>query len=154
MTILGTDLEIDGSEPFSNLSEEVQLMPKLIQEGLWQEDQGVPSLIGSHCPRCGGKFFPVRKVCPHCFAEDIPEISLARRGKVYSFTQVYIKSPLITEHPYTVGYVLLDDGITIPTRFMAGGEKLAIGMTVSLEVGITGKTTDGEEIKSYYFRPL
>ena len=129
-------------------------MPKLIQAGLWHEEQGVFSLIGSRCPQCGGKHFPARQVCSHCYAEDMPVVSFAGKGKIYAFTQVYIKSPLITEHPYAVGYVMLDDGITVPARLIAVTEQPAIGMPVVLEAGRTGQTLEGEEVHSYFFRLL
>jgi len=126
---------------------------KTIQDGLWQVELGEPSLIGSQCLQCGNKYFPERKFCPKCYRDILSTVLLNRSGIVFSCTQVFIKSKLIPEQPYIVGYVLLEDGITVPARLMGDKDKLDIGLPVSLAVGVTGKNSEGEEVIGYYFRP-
>jgi len=126
---------------------------KTIQDGLWQEELGVSSLKGSQCPQCESKYFPERKVCPKCYWDKLSTVLLSGSGIVFSCTQVFIRSKLISEHPYTVGYVLLEDGITVPARLMGDKDKLDIGLPVSLAVGVTGKNSEGEEVIGYYFQP-
>lgn len=128
-------------------------MAKTIQDGLWQEELGVPSLNGSQCLHCGSKYFPERKICPKCYRDKLSTVLLSSSGIVFSCTQVFIKSKLIPEQPYTVGYVLLEDGITVPARLMGDQDKLDIGLPVTLAVGVTGKNSEGEEVIGYYFQP-
>lgn len=128
-------------------------MTKTIQDGLWQEELGEPALIGSQCLQCGSRYFPERKFCSKCFVDKLSTVLLASSGIVFSYTQVFIKSKLIPEQPYTVGYVLLEDGITVPARLMGDKDKLEIGLPVSLAVGVTGKNSEGEEVIGYYFQP-
>ena len=128
-------------------------MSKTIQDGLWQEEFGKPLLIASQCLQCESKYFPERKICPKCYSDKLSTVLLASSGIVFSCTQVFVKSKLISEQPYTVGYVLLEDGITVPARLIGDKGKLEIGLPVSLAIGVTGKDSEGEEVIGYYFQP-
>ncbi len=78
---------------------------------------------------------------------------MARRGKVLSYTRICIDVPAVDEAPYLVGYVLLDDGISVPARLKYFDVNPDVGSAVVFEVGVTGKTAAGEAITGYYFRP-
>ncbi len=78
---------------------------------------------------------------------------MSRQGKVFSYTRIFIDTPVVDEFPYLVAYVLLDDGITVPARLKHFEGSPDVGTPVELEVGVTGRTAAGEEIEGYYFRP-
>ncbi len=128
-------------------------MPEIIQQGLWDDSTAGKVLIGSCCQECGAKAFPCRKICSKCSSEKQTQAPMARRGKVLSFTRILIDIPAVDESPYLVGYVLLDDGISIPARLKSFDNNLDVGSAVVFEVGVTGKTAAGEPITGYYFRP-
>jgi uncharacterized OB-fold protein len=127
-------------------------MSKTVQENLWKEGPEGPALIGSRCEDCGAKAFPARRICPRCHSAGQSASALSRRGKIYSFTRIFIKSPVVAEVPYAVGYVLLEDGITVPARLVGPGETLKIGLPVVLEAGMTGKEPGDDENSVYCFK--
>ncbi len=128
-------------------------MAEILQQGLWGKTAEGDTLLGSCCSNCGVKAFPHRKVCPRCCSEQQTQIPLSRRGKIYSYTRIFIEMPAMDEAHYLVGYVLLEDGITVPARLRYFDDNPEIGTTVVLETGITGKNAVGEGITGYYFRP-
>ena len=128
-------------------------MPEMIQQGLWTDSTDGKTLLGSCCRDCGAKAFPPRRVCPKCCSKEQGEIPLSRHGKVFSYTCISIKTPAVEEAPYLVGYVLLDDGITVPARLKYFNDDLDVGSRAVLEIGVTGKTAAGKALSGYYFRP-
>jgi uncharacterized OB-fold protein len=127
-------------------------MTAFIHEGLWGQNKGRPALIGSCCKECGAKFFPVSKICLRCGCENLDKIFFSRRGTIYAFSRVFLKTPEINKVPYTVGYILLDDGISVPARICCPEEHLRIGMPVVLDVGVIKNFSDGEEMDGYFFK--
>ncbi len=128
-------------------------MSKPMQENFLVEGTQGPALLGSRCEECGFKAFPARKICPRCYSDKQAGAALSRRGKIHSFTRIFIKSPAVTETPYAVGYVLLEDGITVPARLLSSGDNLKIGLPVVLAGKITGQESSKEEADAYFFRP-
>jgi uncharacterized OB-fold protein len=128
-------------------------MSKPLQENILIEGPQGPVLLGSRCEECGFKAFPARKICPGCYSDKQGSTVLSRRGKIHSFTRIFIKSAAIAEIPYIVGYVLLEDGITVPARLLSSGDNLKIGLPVVLAGKITGQESSGEEADAYSFRP-
>ncbi|MEW5921351.1 MAG: OB-fold domain-containing protein [Bacillota bacterium] len=127
-------------------------MVKTVRENLWNQDTGAPALFGSCCRKCGAKYFPARKICWRCYSTDQEKIILSQRGTVYAFCNVFFKKNENDETPYTVGYVLLEDGITMPARICCPRESLKVGTPVVLEAGVTGLFPDGKEKPGYFFK--
>jgi uncharacterized OB-fold protein len=115
-----------------------------------------PRLMGVKCKRCGELFFPERTKCIKCFAEDMEEISLSQRGKVYSYTIVHHATPGYTGPlPYAVGAVELPGGIVILSPLtQCQLDQLKIGMNVELVLEKLYEDDNGNEVMSYKFRPL
>ncbi len=93
-----------------------------------------PTLLGSHCPSCGGRAFPFRAVCPRCGALDVAEtVGLSTDGVIYSFTVVR-QAPPGLETPYVLGYVDLPaDEVRVMARIEGvTPEDVAIGQPVRL----------------------
>jgi len=114
-----------------------------------------PRLKGAKCKSCGELFFPARTKCRKCFAEDMEEISLSQRGKVYSYTIVRNATPGYTGPvPYAVGAVELPGGITILSPLtQCQLDQLKIGMNVALVLEKLCEDEKGNDVISYKFRP-
>lgn len=89
--------------------------------------------------------------------EQLPD-----RGTLWTFTtqSFPVKEPYIgpTDDdfvPYTVGYVQLDDVVTVEARLTEPDpEKLRIGMDMELVVIPFATDDDGTEVRTFAFRPL
>ena len=114
-----------------------------------------PRLMGVKCKSCGELFFPERTKCIKCFAEEMEEISLSQRGKVYSYTIVHHATPGYTGPlPYAVGAVELPGGIVILSPLtQCPLDQLKIGMHVELVLEKLCEDENGNEVISYKFRP-
>ena len=112
-------------------------------------------LTGVKCRSCGELFFPRRTKCIKCFAEEMEEEPLGRRGKVYSYTIVHhatpgYKGPI----PYAVGAVELPGGIVILSPLtQCQLDQLKIGMDVELVLEKLYEDENGNEVISYKFKP-
>ena len=73
-----------------------------------------PHLTGVKCKSCGELFFPKRTRCINCFGEEMGEVALSKRGKIYTYTIVHHATPGYTGPlPYAVGAVELPEGLVI-----------------------------------------
>ena len=123
------------------------------KEGLFEEVDGEPALIGSRCRACGQVFFPSKSFCLNCMSEDLESVYLNRNGSLYTFTTVYLPS----EHfppPYTVGWIELPEGIRVFSQIRGWQEqplKIGLGMRLFIEA----LWQDGDnEMTGYVFRPV
>ena len=81
-----------------------------VKEGLWRTPPDEePYLIGSKCPSCGEIVFPKMQVCLNCQEQNVEEVKLSRKGKIYTVTVVMQQPPLYYKGPvpYALGYVEL-----------------------------------------------
>lgn len=131
-----------------------------VREGLFTASSsagGKPRLLGGKCLSCGEVIFPKLEICPNCQEEKIREITLSRRGKIYSHTVVmqqprpYYKGPV----PYGLGYVELPEGVRIETLFTeCDPETLEIGEEVELIIDKLYDDDQGNELITYKFKPI
>lgn len=129
-----------------------------VREGLWTSDEK-PQLIGSQCLNCGEVFFPKREngLCSHCQSNDLREIKLSPRGKIYSYTVVMQRPPVYyqAEVPYAIGFVELPEGIRVETLLTGGNlEDLRVGMEVEMLIDKLHTEEDGTEVYCYKFKPV
>ena len=133
-----------------------------LKEDLWitpGSPDGKPQLIGSKCLSCGEIFFPKREKgrCINCQAENLENIKLSRKGKVYSFTTVVIPPPVYYKGsvPYAFGYVELPEGVRVETLFTGCDlEALKVGMDAELVIEKLHDDDEGNEVMTYKFRPI
>ncbi|MEM3562398.1 MAG: Zn-ribbon domain-containing OB-fold protein [Candidatus Jordarchaeaceae archaeon] len=132
---------------------------RIFKEGIFKEgslESGNPILVGSKCKSCGQIYFPRKRVCPNCMTiDEMEEVELSRRGKIYSYTIAYV-GPL-EYAPYAFGFVELPEGISIFTHFTdcePFEEKLKIDMEVELSSGKITTDEDGTEVIGWKFRPV
>jgi uncharacterized OB-fold protein len=109
---------------------------------------GTPVLLASRCSHCDQVMFPQVAVCPGCADESLNTIELARSGKLYAFSKVYV-GPAQWIKPFTLGYVDLPEGVRVFARIT--GERPTIDQTVTLEVEVIGKNADGSAIRNFVF---
>jgi uncharacterized OB-fold protein len=114
-----------------------------------------PHLIGVKCKNCGELFFPERTRCTNCFAEEMEQVALSKKGKIYTYTIVHHATPGYTgPTPYAVGAIELPEGIVILSPLAQFNfEKLKIGMEVELAIEKLYENEKGDEIFSYKFGP-
>jgi len=132
----------------------------LIEEGLFlipSSSASDPHLIGSKCRNCEEVVFPRQAGCPNCCSENVEEILLGPKGKLYSFTNVNrpvpegYKGPI----PYGVGLVDLPEGVRIVAHLTENDpEKLKVGMDLMLVIDKLFEDPEGHEIVGFKFKPL
>lgn len=129
-----------------------------VKEGLflWPFPEGdTPPLIASRCDVCKKAFFPERDRCPHCQEKgDMKEISLSKRGKLYTYTIVR-QAPPGFKPPYATALVDLPEGVRLFAQLTtADPEEIEVDGEVALTYGAIAVNKEGSEIVSYMFRPL
>jgi uncharacterized OB-fold protein len=135
-----------------------------VQEGLFTWPSDRPSLIGSRCAVCGEVTFPPQKSCPACCREEVENIELPRRGRLWTWTiQGFpAKSPpygkVETQEsfvPCGVGYVELPGAVRVETRLTVNlPERLRIGMEMELVIEAFSLDDRGNEVMMFAFRPI
>jgi len=84
-------------------------MSQLSIDSFFEQARG-GKLVGLKCPM-GHVTVPPRHSCRVCQSQDLQLVVLSGKGRIVSFTDVYVKSkefPLGT--PYTLALVALDEG--------------------------------------------
>jgi len=123
----------------------------------WRLNPQRYQLVGEICPKCSGKIFPPRDVCPYCAdQESQPTFQFSGRGEVFSHTTVHNAPEGYQEQaPYTVALVKLEEGPLVTAQLTdVNNDEVQIGMPVEM---VTRKIrTQGDEglvIYGYKFRP-
>ena len=83
----------------------------LVEDAFTETAEG-GRLLGTKCRKCGQVFFPKVRACLSCFNEDMEDIVLSRRGKLYSYTIGRMPS-LHFLPPYAVGFIDMPEGVRI-----------------------------------------
>jgi len=135
-----------------------------VVEGWFTLDPEEPHLIGNRCKSCGDYFFPTASNCrnPHCRREELEEVKLSRKGKLWSFTNNYYQPPPPYVppdpfEPYAIAVVDLPEEKLMVMGQLAGGydfEKLEIGMDMELIVEKLYDDDEGNEHVIWKWRPL
>jgi len=121
---------------------------------LVRRDEKGPYLIGGKCTSCQALFFPKQSICPRCTGKRIEETPLSRKGKLYTYTEVYQKPPDYGGPiPYFIGRVLLPEGVFVLTQLKAKKEDLKINTGMKLVVEPIYCDQSGTEMIGYAFVP-
>lgn len=101
-------------------------------------------LMGSRCTCDGTVFWPPRAFCPHCQKQGMEWVELTGKGKLLTFTVVYIGPAAMLaagfdrKNPYCVGIVELAEGPRVSALLTGVNplqpERIALGSPVSLDV--------------------
>ena len=121
---------------------------------LMGRDEDGPYLTGGRCISCQAVFFPRQSVCPRCTGQDIADTVLSRKGKLYTYTEVFQKPPDYEGSvPYLIGRVLLPEGVFVLAQLDAQKEDLRIDLEMELFVESIYRDEDGGDVWAYKFRP-
>lgn len=131
----------------------------------WLDLGPPPALVGSRCERCGTVAFPPRPgPCPNprCDAVELVPHRLARRGRIWSYTDAQYQppAPYIAANdpyvPFALAAVELDDDQLVVLGQVAEGHSvsdLSIGAPVELVVERL-YTRDGADVMVWKWRPM
>lgn len=77
-------------------------------------------LIGGRCAQCGDRHFPRAEICPWCGHDDVSEVVLSTRGRLWAWTSVSTAPPGYDgDLPYGFGVVELGaDQLRVVTRLV------------------------------------
>ncbi len=121
--------------------------PALGAEG-WFTTEPEPALLGQRCCTCGTYAFPKADLgCPNpvCTGTEFDDVSLSRRGTVWSYTDARYQPPApyvvpgADHEPFAIAAVhLADEGITVMGQVVAGVgvEDLTVGQEMELVIDV------------------
>ena len=91
-------------------------------------------LEAGKCDKCGEIHFPPRKICRKCFAGDFTTVNLPRRGKVVTYTTIWIPPAQFESlKPYVVAVVELENGVRLTAMVTeAPPDEVKIGTEVEI----------------------
>ncbi|MFC1896178.1 Zn-ribbon domain-containing OB-fold protein [Thermodesulfobacteriota bacterium] len=123
-----------------------------IRNGLFVQDDDGAALVGNKCTSCGRIFFPKAHLCLACGEEDTDDMTLSRKGRLYSYTVAHMPTPYL-QPPYAVGYVVLPEKVRVFAPLKMREEKpFEVGM--EMELVVEKLWDDGDkEIIGYKFTP-
>jgi uncharacterized OB-fold protein len=116
-----------------------------------------PKLIASKCKNCGEITFPKQIGCPNCCRDDVEEVKIGPKAKLFSFTNVNYPVPEGYKGPvpYGVGVVDFAEGARIVTHLTEHDPaKLQIGMDMVLIIDKLFEDEAGNEIIGFKFKPV
>lgn len=116
------------------------------------QDGSLPYMKGQKCKKCGQLDFKTT-LCTNCWSEEFEIVPLSRRGKVYSFSDIYIGQPGMAT-PYIFAYVDLPDNLRIFAQLEGEVGTYKCDEEVELTVGPIRMNNDNLPIVSYKFRKI
>ena len=124
-----------------------------VREGTFIESSEGSMLLANRCKSCGQVFFPKSKICYTCLGEEMEELKLGRRGKLYTYTIGRMAS-IHFDPPYAIGYIDMPEGVRIYAPLgLVNDKPLEVGM--EMEVSIEKLWQDGDkEVIGYKFYPV
>ncbi|MER5304482.1 zinc ribbon domain-containing protein [Streptomyces lasiicapitis] len=123
-------------------------------------------LLGTRCAACAAVFFPREDgFCrnPGCAGDELVEVALSRRGRVWSYTDgryrppaPYVSDPELPWEPYTLIAVELEAERMVVLGQAAPGVTVAdleVGMEVKVVPGVLGEDA-GTTWTTWHWRPV
>ncbi len=120
------------------------------------EDEA-PYLKGYKCNKCGKIWFPKFVPCPNpdCWSEEMEVVPLSRRGKIYSYSDVYIGQPSMRAYmPMTIAYVDLPEGVRVFSQLEGEVGGFQCDEEVEVVAGPVRDNADGNPIIGYKFKKV
>lgn len=126
---------------------------KPIREGIFENADGQYFLVGTRCKSCHQHFYPPVEICPVCFVKDVERVQLSRRGKLQTWTLVWVP-PAGFEAPYGLAYVDLPEKVRVFAHLEDyKPETLKPGMEMELVIGKIRVDREGNNLIGPKFRP-
>ncbi len=111
-------------------------------------------LMAAKCNKCGTLLIPPRPMCTTCLSKDFEWIELKRKGKLLTYTTIYVAPPQFEAMtPYAVGIVKLEDGPNLPGMIRdIDPEKIKVGMDMIVDFD-KSMPSQWPMWPRYFFRP-
>jgi len=112
-------------------------------------------LMAGKCRKCGKTHLPPRPLCDNCFSQDFEWVEVSGKGKLLTYTVIHIAPAQFQAlAPYAVGIVQLENGLRLP-GMINGVEKnkLAIGMSLTIDFGTCATSQTWPQWSRYCFKP-
>ena len=124
-----------------------------IREGYFIEGKDGNYLLATKCNNCSQIYFPPLRRCLECYGEDMEEVKLTNRGKLYTYT--IVQMPVLHyEPPFALAWVELPEGVRVFTQLKNWEDtELKIGMDVNLVVDTLWEEEE-KEVYGYKFEPI
>jgi hypothetical protein len=120
-----------------------------------EEPGAEPYLIASKCRNCGKHFVPTRVVCLNCGKQEMEEVALGGRGKVYTYTIVCQQLPgALVQVPYALAIIAMDEGCQVHTVVTEDCESVDVGMEVEVYFEKIMEDNEGNDLIVYKFRAV
>lgn len=145
-----------GSSPASE-RKVVGVREGFFTQPLWPLEQ--VRLRGCRCCSCEEVFLGSRPACENCQSEELEDLVLSNRGKLYSYTVIRHRPPGEYKGPepfvpFAIGLVELPEGVRILSPLTGCElEALQIDMDLELVVEKHYQDEDGNDVITYRFRP-
>ncbi len=112
-------------------------------------------LLGSQCRTCGEVYFPKQDICANCFKENMKEIPLGKKGKLFTYTVVRQKPPVYEGPvPYALGKIELPEKVVVPALLTGVDfDKLEVGMDMEMVIEKLKEDEEGNDIIAFKFKP-
>ena len=111
------------------------------------------SLIGYKCKSCNHVLPPLTITCQYCFSNDLEQVPLSKRGKLFAFTTNHMNSAHF-EAPFHTGYIEFPEGFKVFSVLeKVEGKPFKIGMEMEMVVQKLWDNGD-DEVIGYKFRPI
>lgn len=129
-------------------------VPSIQPSLLRVEDNGEVTLLGGFSPSSGLRHFPRATVCPYTGADDIVDVDLPRRGRLWLWTEVRTAPPgYHGALPYGFGVVVLDGDPELRVISRLLGDDRRVGAPVVL-VGDEVEGSDGQPAVAWAFQTV
>jgi benzoylsuccinyl-CoA thiolase BbsA subunit len=116
------------------------------------KDGRLPYLKGYKCSKCGQIDFKTT-LCGKCWGEKFEVVPLSRRGKLYSYSDIYIGQPGLST-PYSFAYVDLPEQLRVFAQLDGELGSFKCDEEVELTLGPIRTNADGLPIVSYKFKKV
>ena len=114
-----------------------------------------PYLLASRCTSCGKYFSSPRVICLNCRKQTMQTVSLAGKGKIYSYTTVWQQLPgSVVKVPYAIVIVSMPEGCQVHGVVTEELGKLEVGKEVEVYFEKAAEDKDGNDLFIDKFRVI
>ena len=115
---------------------------------------GEKKLMAAKCNKCDTLLVPPRPLCMRCFSTDFSWVELKNRGKLLTYTVIYIAPPQFqSDTPYAYGIIELEDGPRLPGMIRnMKPEEIRVGMELVVDFDVA-TPQNWPQWPRYFFRP-
>jgi uncharacterized protein len=124
----------------------------LFRKDLFKETPEGLVLVGNKCAACGRVFFPKVDFCTECLNETMEEITLSKRGTLYSYTITRVplgKFPI----PHALGFITLPEKVRIFAPLIISEKEFQVGDTMEMEI-VPLWTEPDKNVLGYKFKSV